>query len=229
MLGLFAVHGCNARTQTTTILCAASLVPMVQQSATANNIPASVQGAGSHTLVQQVQSGSDAELLLLADSRLLSQVPPKRVVEHKTFASNRLELVASPAARGTANELLGNPKTRLAVADPETAPLGEYSRQVLEHLPAAAHLVTLKDASAVLAAVESGHADLGLIYHSDSLRGRGLKTLLAVPPEWHDAINYEAVLLTPATAQARELYRYWSSKNGKALVVSQGLLLPETD
>lgn len=228
MLGLFAVVGCYARSQTTSVLCAASLVPMVQQSAAATDVPLSIQGAGSRTLVQQVQNGSDAELLLLADSRLLPEVPSQRVAEHKTFASNSLELVASPAApETTAQKLLEAPETTLAVADPVTAPLGEYSRQALEHLSHRAHLVTLKDASAVLAAVESGHADLGLIYHSDSLRGRGLKTLLAVPPSWHDSINYEAVLLTPAGAQARKLYQYWSSEKGKALVLSQGLLIPQ--
>lgn len=177
-------------------------------------------------LIQQLDSGAEADLLLLADASLLDKLNPDRVVASKVFAGNRLTLMARKGLDGTAETLLARADLTLAVADPQAAPLGRYTTQALTRYRVKNKLVPLKDASGVLAALESGHADLAVLYQTDSKRVKDASFLLVVPEEFHSPVLYQAVLLKPEKEEARKLFDFLTSDSSATLLEAEGFTKP---
>jgi molybdate transport system substrate-binding protein len=175
----------------------------------------------SDELAEQLLSGGSADLFLSADSRQLDRLqsaglllPRSRLV----LAENRLAAVA-PAGREVPvrrpTDLMRPGVARIALADPG-APLGRYTRSYLERLGLyeglLPRIVCADSSRAVLAAVHSGLADVGLVYASDAVQAEGCRLLfrtrnLATP------IRYEAGLVRRGrqTEAARELLHFLAS------------------
>ncbi len=181
-----------------------------------------LHSGGSHTLVSQYLSGARADLLILADADLVDALGSERKFMSKVFAGNRLVLACADerAINSTTLEL---ESTTLALADPQTAPLGRYSEQALKQVEWKARRIYLKDATAVIAALSLGHADAAVVYASD-LKGR--PDLVTIPFDLteHDPIRYLAILPEPAAPAAAQLYERLTSEAGQQALISAGFL-----
>lgn len=164
-LGLAALcflSGC-AEQRRPLVLAAASLEPWVRSSeAQLRSLDFSF--GGSHTLVEQARRGAPADLLLLADlprTELPGFAPPR------PFASNQLVLVA----RGRPCSLSDLERGRVAMGDPERAPVGSYGKSALQKLgkweSVQARLTLTRDDGAALLLLRTGHVDLAVAYASD--------------------------------------------------------------
>jgi molybdate transport system substrate-binding protein len=139
--------------------------------------------AGSQQLALQIEQGAPADVFASADQRWMSYASEKGLVagESATFARNRLVAIVprtNPARIGALADLARkNIKIVLAA---ETVPAGKYSREALERLSAApgfpreyarhvlANVVSQEEnVKAVVAKVQLGEADAGLVYRSD--------------------------------------------------------------
>jgi molybdate transport system substrate-binding protein len=218
---LFLFSSC-AREPRTTVFCAASLSEVVTEISKGAEENFSFHSGGSHTLVSQYLGGAQADLLILADATLLDALGSERRFESKVFAGNRLVL-ACAKERAIHIDALELESTTLAVANPQTAPLGRYSEQALQEVDWKARRVYLKDATAVLVTLSLGHADAAVVYASD-LGKR--PELLAIPFDLthHDPIRYLAVLPEPASPAAAQLYEKLTSEAGQNALGSAGFL-----
>jgi molybdate transport system substrate-binding protein len=139
--------------------------------------------AGSQQLALQIEQGAPADLFASADQRWMSYASEKGLVagESAIFARNRLVAIVpqtNPARIGGLADLArGAIKIVLAA---EAVPAGRYSREALEKLSAApgfppdyarrvlANVVSQEEnVKAVVAKVQLGEADAGLVYRSD--------------------------------------------------------------
>ena len=181
-----------------------------------------LHSGGSHTLVSQYIGGARADLLILADAALVETLGSERKFESKVFAGNRLVL-ACAKERAIDLEALELESTTLALANPQSAPLGRYSEQALREVEWKARRVYLKDATAVLVTLSLGHADAAVVYASD-LRGR--PELIAIPYDLsrHDPVRYLAVLPEPASPATAQLYQRLTSEAGQNLLATAGFL-----
>lgn len=204
------------------MFCAASLTPTVEQALEQLELDASVQGAGSRTLLNQLKAGARADIVLLADPRLQQQLPPESVSRSANIAGNSLVLVRRLGPTPKPAATLESPSLTLAVADPGTAPLGHYSAQALTNRSLKCKTVRLKNAGAVLAAVLLEHVDIGLIYASDLKNNPQLEVLEKLSASTHDPIRYRAVRLNSVNAGADRLFDFLTSSKGKALLQEQG-------
>lgn len=218
---LFLFSGCS-RGPRTTVFCAASLTEVVTQITNETDENLTLHSGGSHTLVSQYLGGAQADLLILADAALLETLGSEREFISKVFAGNRLVL-ACAKDRAIQLDALDLESTTLALANPQTAPLGHYSEQALRQVQWKARRVHLKDATAVLVALSLGHADAAIIYASD-LQNR--PELVAIPFDLtqHDPIRYLVVLPEPAPAAATLLYDRLTSEAGQNLLQTAGFL-----
>lgn len=198
-----------------TVFCAASLGSFVESLELTG---LATQMGGSRTLVLQVQAGAKADLLLLADEF----VEDLRGFEFqsKLFAQNTLVVVTRQEQDDWTG--LESFAGRLAVADPESAPLGHYTQQVLQQTEVRAQLVPLKDASAVAAAVRLGHVEAGVIYKSHLTVQDELVEATTIPRRLHDPIHYQAILFQPASPEAEKLFNWLGSEDGKATLRQAG-------
>ena len=224
------------------VSCAASLFEAAQATCRAEHMEVDLQSGGSNTLVRQANLGSGVDLLLLADDSLARELLVPRGFELRALASNRLVLIApvgssALVASGPAEEPSQWLKTlkklregqKLAVADPETAPLGKYTRDALQSAEQHPDTVPLQDASAVLSAVALGHAALGVVYRTDALAEPTRVTIAAdLPPERHGKISYVAVLPSHPSPAAQALLDSLQNGKGREILASRGFLPVES-
>ncbi|MGB1005586.1 MAG: molybdate ABC transporter substrate-binding protein [Thalassobaculaceae bacterium] len=183
--------------------------------------------ASSGRLARQIIRGAPADLYLGANRQWAAVVvdaglaPP--VDAATVLLTNRLVLATTAATPPVidlavpgelAAELaavLGD--GRLAIADPQTVPLGIYGRAALTALGVwslvAERLAPARNARQALAFVEQGAAPLGLLYLSDVATSRRARVLATLPETTHPPIRYPLLRLTdtPATRAAEAFLR----------------------
>jgi molybdate transport system substrate-binding protein len=172
----------------------------------------------SDELADQILSGAPIDLFLTAESRQLDRLNGLGVQAPVLLAENTLAAIA-PAGRAVAvrrpADLLGPSVNRLALAAP-SCPLGGYTRSYLESLGLYRKLlprvVVLDNARSVLAAVQAGQADAGLVYSSATAAASGCRVLfrvrrLPIPIRYVGAVVGRGQL-----EQARELLGFLTSR-----------------
>jgi molybdate transport system substrate-binding protein len=88
---------------------------------------------------------------------------------------------------------------RLALADPQVVPAGIYARQHLEELglwiAVKPKVVPTDNVRAVLAAVESGNVEAGIVYKTDARISKRIKVAQEIPIAEGPVISYPAAMI----------------------------------
>lgn len=135
--------------------------------------------AASTVLLNQLQRGSDVDVLATADTDTLDRAQAERLIEPGTrvnFATNDLVLI-TPRTGPTPTSLLDvlRPEfKRLGIGNPATVPAGRYAEQVLAQAGLIEMLrprwVRAENVRQVLQSVALGEVDAGFVYKTDALR-----------------------------------------------------------
>lgn len=180
---------------------------------------------GSNVLVTQLEAGARADVIATADERTMDRIAGL-VGDPEIFATNTLVVVAP--AGGPARELseLGDDRLRVVLCAPEV-PCGAASAQLLE---AAGVTVTPaseeQNVTAVLTKVESGEADAGLVYRSDTI---DRDVVVTEPPEGGTVVNrYPIGVLAGAEepAAAERFVAYVAGSEGREILAEHGFGAP---
>lgn len=216
-----ALTGCqrDAAPRKAIIFCAASLTLAVDQCMVDQKSRFAIQSGGSNLLATQYLAGAPADILLLADVDVISRTGHQQELESAIIASNELVLIEGKNRVGLSRKPT---ESILALADPLTAPLGKYSLEALETERIQATRILLKDATAVLSAVASGHADLGVVYTTDAKNNPSVKIIKTFQPESYSPIFYQALLVEPQNPAARTLFEALQSDRGEKILGAAG-------
>ncbi len=192
-------------------------------------------------LYAQIRSGAPYDLFLAADQerpRLLEEDALAVAGSRATYARGALALVAPTRSwQGEVGPglLRSAAVRRIAIANPELAPYGLASREVLEGLGVwndlASRLVLGENVGQTFALVASGSVGAALVSRS-SLTGEGggselpVQLVWEVPAELHAPIRQDAVLLARARDNevAHSFLRYLGSEAARALKRRHGYL-----
>ncbi|HEY5314002.1 MAG TPA: molybdate ABC transporter substrate-binding protein [Pirellulales bacterium] len=144
-----------------------------------------VYGA-TNELADYLLGGMAADLFLAADAAQLKRLEQSGILEPGSqllLAKTGLAVVTAPGRRLPVHkpeDLFKADVRRLALADP-LCPLGKMSRAYLEHLGIYESLlprvVQVDNSSAVLAALHTGHADVGLAFGSEPVGNEPFQVL----------------------------------------------------
>ena len=159
---------------------------------------------GSGSLAEQIEAGAPVDVFLSAAAKPMDDLDARGLIvagSRHNLAGNMLVLVASHESKLTGFQGLSEPSVRtIALGDPASVPAGQYGQQTLTAL----HLfddvkkkfVLAKDVRQVLAYVESGDADAGIVYATDVPLSTTVR-IVAAAPEWtHDPVVYPAAAIT---------------------------------
>ncbi|WP_433966623.1 molybdate ABC transporter substrate-binding protein [Tunturiibacter gelidiferens] len=205
-----ALSGCNSHPKITTLTLslAASLKDAMGEVETTYarqhpEITLENNYGSSGTLTQQIEQGAPVDLFLSAAAKPMDDVERKELLEPGTRADllrNSLVLVAAKESRITDFSGLTNPNVRvIALGDPASVPAGQYGQQSL----AALHLfdqikpklVFGKDVRQVLSYVQTGNADVGIVYATDALIAPQVRIVATAPENTHQPIVYPIAVL----------------------------------
>lgn len=176
----------------------------------------------SSRLAVQIIQGVPADIFLSANQQWADHVKDQELAGPiKPLLENRLILVVpatNPAGISTAPDLAKPEVQRVAVAGP-TVPAGIYARQALkslglwEDLEDQKKIVTGDTVRVVLAYVERGEVEAGIVYATDGRTSSKVKTVLEFAAATHDPIIYPLVLLKEGEkkAAARRFAEYLQS------------------
>ena len=170
----------------------------------------------SGTLQHQIEQGAPVDIFISAGENQMDVLQKEDLLvpgTRRDLLSNQLVLIA-PAKAGEIRGFSDLTKTTVksvAAGDPQIVPAGMYAKQTLEHLnllPAIQHkLVYGKDVRQVLAYVETGNADAGLVYTTDARISTAVRVVAEAPADSHLPILYPVALLRDSKSPqaAREL------------------------
>ena len=199
--------------------------------------------AGSQTLRTQIEAGAPADVFASANKTEVETLVQASLVAEGTpqvFLTNRL-VVILPANNPSALERLedlARPRLKLVFAA-EEVPVGKYARQALDQMSAPfgadfkesvlANVVSNEDnVKQVVAKVQLGEADAGIVYTSDAVAARDLKTI-DIPAELNVIAEYPiAPLIHSANADlATAFITYVLSDESQAILQKWGFTPPE--
>ncbi len=199
--------------------------------------------AGSQVLVTQLEQGARADVLATADSRWMQLAADRKLLagEPIVFARNRLVVVMPRSNPGRIDRLqdLARPGLKLILAGAQV-PAGSYSREALGRLASAPgfprdfarlalqNLVSEEEnVKAVVAKVQLGEADAGIVYASDvtaALRSR--LAVLEIPEAANPIAEYPiAPVAGGDLALATEFITYVESAAGLQALAAAGFLV----
>jgi len=165
-----------------TVFAAASLTDALKEIATAYEGSSGDKlvfnfGASS-ILARQIQEGAPADLFFSADEAKMDSLAKGGLVTKETrrsLLSNTLVIVVpadSTLTLATPADLATSKVRVLALAEPQSVPAGIYAKEWLKSLKLWSKVIDkvipTENVRAALAAVESGNADLGIVYKTDA-------------------------------------------------------------
>lgn len=233
-----AVTAKPARADELTVAVAANFLTVLRalepefESATGHELALAPGSTGQ--LYGQIVNGAPFDVLLAADQerpRLLAEQGLGDPASVFTYAIGSLVLWSREPGRVGDDTLAALPDEEfrwLAIAEPAVAPYGAAAKQALERLGVwralGSRLVRGQNVAQTFAMVETGNADLGLVALSQALAYAGPSSYRVVPPELHEPIRQDAVLLRRAAANraARAFLDYLGTPAAAGIIERYG-------
>lgn len=196
--------------------------------------------AGSQALQTQIEQGAPADVFASADTATMDSLVTAGFVRRpavEVLLTNQLVVIlpASNPARLETLQDLGQPGVKLVLAAPDV-PVGKYARQSLQKMNAfygagfdnrvLANVVSNEDnVKQVVAKVQLGEADAGIVYRSDAVAAPELRTI-EIPPEQNVQAEYQIAPLADSKEAelAAAFVNYVLSTAGRVILAKWGFM-----
>jgi len=188
---------------------------------------------GSSTLAKQIIGGAPADIFLSADVTQMDSLEKAGLVhkeDRRALLSNQLVVIVPARSNMTIadpSDLANAP--HVATADPESVPVGIYARQWLESLglwsAIKPKIVPTLDVRAALAAVESEHAEAGIVYRTDAAISPRVKIAYSVSAEKGPKIVYPvARIASSKTYASADFVSFLTGPKARAVFARYGFI-----
>ncbi len=233
--------GCRSQHRTVlTVSVAASLtdaIAEIEQSYMEGHAGVEIRNnsGSSGILAQEIEQGAPVDVFLSAAEKPMDDVQAKGLIvadTRRNLLRNTLVLIAPRDSSLRDFQGLADPSMRMmALGDPATVPAGQYGRQTLMALhlyeQVEDRLVLAKDVRQVLAYVEMGNVDAGIVYGTDAQKSDKVRVVATAPESSHDPIVYPVAVIRAGRNEtaAREFAEYLSGPQAKAIFATHGFTM----
>jgi molybdate transport system substrate-binding protein len=195
--------------------------------------------AASSVLAKQIEAGAPADVFFSADLAWVDYLEKRGLIKpgsRRDVLRNALVLIApadSPLrlkiAPGfdLAGALAGG---RLAIADPDSVPAGEYARAALTRFGVWSRVsdraVRGENVRAALSYVARGEAPLGIVYATDAQAEKRVRVVDVFPEDSHPPITYPVALTAQARPEAVQLVEFLIGDVARQIFARYGFAAP---
>ena len=196
------------------------------------NVTLVVNYGASGSLQQQIEQGAPCDVFISAGQKQMKALDEASLLlegTYKDLLENDLVLIA-PKDSDVSNldDLITNKVKHIAVGEPSSVPAGKYADEVLVNLDLKDKikdkLVFAKDVKEVLAWTQSGNAEVGFVYYSDTINTDNVKIVETTPSTSHSAIVYPIAVIKESKKPeaAKEFEDFLLSTVGQAILKDFG-------
>src|SRR5262245_47970689 len=205
LVGITGCGGGGGDSDQLVVSAAASLDTAFNDYVDAAGIDAKMSFAGSDELAAQIRQGVKPDVYAAANTTLPDELHKDGLVGEPTvFATNTLVLAVPQDSQIDSLDDLTRPGTSIVLGDP-SVPVGSYTREVLDRLPADQSKAIYDnvrseepDVSSISGKLTQGAADAGFIYITDVLATNGQLKAIELPADLQPNVAYGAVVVTGA-------------------------------
>jgi molybdate transport system substrate-binding protein len=205
---LAAMTGCGGGSDNSgqlIVSAAASLDTAFNDYVDAAGIDAKMSFAGSDDLAAQIRQGVKPDVYAAANATLPDELHKEGLVGQPTvFATNTLVLAVPQESQINSIDDLTKPGTSIVMGDP-TVPVGSYTHEVLDQLPADQSKAIYDnvrseepDVSSISGKLTQGAADAGFVYITDVTATNGQLKAIQLPADLQPNVAYGAAVVTGA-------------------------------
>ncbi|MGH9375122.1 MAG: molybdate ABC transporter substrate-binding protein [Terriglobia bacterium] len=199
-------------------------------------ISVSLNLGGSGFLEQQIEQGAPVDVFISASPQEMDGLQSSGLLvpgTRRDLLNNSLVLIVpagTSAVSGFAS-LTGPEVKRVAIADPQGVPAGAYARQVLKYFKLYSRiqpkLIFGGDVRQVLAYVETGNADAGLVYSTDARLSSRVRVVAVAPESSHAPIIYPVAVIKGCkhVAAAKQFVQFLSGPEARQVFERDGFTL----
>lgn len=196
------------------------------------NVTLVVNYGASGSLQQQIEQGAPCDVFISAGQKQMKALYEASLLlegTYKDLLENDLVLIASKDSDvSNLDDLITNKVKHIAVGEPSSVPAGKYADEVLVNLDLKDKikdkLVFAKDVKEVLAWTQSGNAEVGFVYYSDTINTDNIKIVETTPSTSHSAIVYPIAVIKESKKPeaAKEFEDFLLSTDGQAILKDFG-------
>jgi molybdate transport system substrate-binding protein len=190
----------------------------------------------SSRLASQIAAGTPVDLFLSADVEWMDFLATKELVDRASridLLSNELVLVVPTVSRLEIRSPsdLTKPLIRKVALAAENVPAGRYARQALSKLglwdAVQGRVVNGANVRQALRLAAEGEVDAAIVYKTDALSEKRVRTAFAFPPDSHSPIIYPAAIVrgSPNQSEAQRFLQFCRSDAAQKIFKSAGFAI----
>ncbi|BCJ86251.1 molybdate ABC transporter substrate-binding protein [Effusibacillus dendaii] len=188
----------------------------------------------SGTLQRQIEQGAPADIFISAGAKQMDELIQKNLIDPQNetdLLANKLVLIVSKESKSeirTFADLKNQSVKKIAIGEPESVPAGTYAKQTLTQIgiweSLQAKFVYAKDVRQVLAYVETGNVDAGIVYKTDAASSDKVKIAATADEKTHSPILYPIGITKNSkhVKEAQTLYNWLRESEATALFTKYG-------
>jgi molybdate transport system substrate-binding protein len=224
-----------------TVHAAASLTEAMQEIGAAYEKESSDKlhfnfGASS-MLARQIEEGAPADLFFSADEAKMDALEKKDLLlpgTRRSLLSNLLVIVVptdASSAPKSAADLARTEFKKVALAEPQTVPVGIYACEYLQKLglwdAVKEKIVPTENVRGTLAAVESGNVNTGIVYKTDALISKKVKIAVEISAAEGPKISYPVAVLKSSKQpeSAKKFAEYLAGPTARSIFEKFGFIV----
>lgn len=208
------------------------------------DIDVNINFAGSGSLRMQIEAGAPIDVFASASQKHMDLLEEEQLIDIKTrqeFAENSLVMIVPASGEDEANtikimkDLTDEAVTKIAIGDPEVAPVGRYAKSSLEEAglwnDVSDKLIYAETVKQVLVYVENGEVDAGFVYMTDAMASDMDKIGIVAEIPTTTKISYPIAVISSSGEKepSNEFVDFVSSDEGKAIFKKYGFKVTDTN
>jgi len=199
------------------------------------NVTINYNFGASGALQQQIEQGASADLFFSAATKQMDALQKKGLILDETkvnLLGNSVVLVVKSDSTSSVSDFkdLANDKTKkIALGEPKTVPVGQYSEEIFTSLGILDKIKTKvvygKDVKEVLAWVETGNVDAGVVYGTDAKASKKVKVVAVAGKNLYKTPVVYPVAVVKASKNVddtKNFLKFLSSDKAKEVFASYG-------
>lgn len=191
----------------------------------------------SGSLQKQIEQGAPADIFISAAPKQMNELEAKNLLNkatRKNLVENKLVVVVppnSPLNITQYEDLAQGSVQKISIGEPSVVPAGQYAQEVFKKLgiwdKLQDKLVLAKDVRTVLAYVETGNVEAGVVYKTDAVSSTKVKIAASAPEGSHQPIVYPAALLAGSKQEqaAQDFLAFLTTPESQAVFEKNGFTM----